>query len=115
MPIPTNKALYIRIAAKVKRQMPKHSAYRSMRIVKEYKAAGGGYSGSKDSGKLTRWQKEKWQNQHGKTGYQHAGDIYRPTKKISSKTPKLMSSIKRSGKLKSKQNEKRTKGRVKRF
>ena len=61
MPEPTNKALYERISNKVKKRIPKHSAYRSGTIVKEYKAAGGKYSGKKDDKKgLGRWFKENW-------------------------------------------------------
>ena len=46
-PKPTNQKLYNRIKARVKKRIPKHSAYRSGIIVKEYKAAGGKYSGKK--------------------------------------------------------------------
>ena len=38
---------------------------------------------------LKRWFKEDWKNQRGETGYKKGakGDVYRPTKKVSSKTP----------------------------
>lgn len=86
-PKPTNQALYDKVKAKVYKKNPKHSAYRSSQVVKEYKEAGGKYSGSKAKGGLTRWHKEKWTNQRGKTGYQKKGDYYRPSKRVSSKTP----------------------------
>jgi hypothetical protein len=86
-PKPTNQALYDKVKAKVYKKNPKHSAYRSSQVVKEYKAAGGGYSGNKAKGGLTTWYKEDWKNQRGKTGYQKKGDYYRPTKRVSSKTP----------------------------
>ena len=62
---------------------PKHSAYRSGLVVKEYKAEGGKYTGDKSKGGLTRWFKEDWKNQRGETGYKKKGDIYRPTKRVS--------------------------------
>ena len=69
MPTPVDKALYERIKKKVNKKMPKHSAYRSSQYVKEYKAAGGKYTGDKSKGGLTRWHKEKWRNQRGEEGY----------------------------------------------
>ena len=38
-------------------------------------------------GGLTRWFNEEWVNQKGNVGYQKKGDIYRPSKRITSKTP----------------------------
>ena len=62
--IPTNvmnKKLYVKAKAKaIKTFGKKSSAYRSMNIVKNYKAAGGKYSGKKPSGGLGRWNSEKW-------------------------------------------------------
>tara|TARA_A100001015_G_C15003832_1_gene719781 strand:- start:1310 stop:2020 length:711 start_codon:yes stop_codon:yes gene_type:complete len=97
-PKPTNMTLYNKIKAQVYKKIPKHSAYRSSIVVKNYKAAGGGYSGSKEKGGLTRWHKEKWRNQRGKEGYQKKGDIYRPTKRVSKKTPITMSELTESEK-----------------
>lgn len=104
-PKPTNMKLYNQIKANVYKRIPKHSAYRSSIVVKEYKAKGGTYSGSKAKGGLTRWHKEKWRNQRGGMGYKKKGDIYRPTKRVSKKTPVTMSELtpsekKRASKIK---------------
>jgi len=64
MATPKNKNLYNRIkdkiAAELKRKGQRWSARASQQLVKQYKDAGGKYSGSKSSGKLTKWQKENW-------------------------------------------------------
>ena len=113
-PKPTNQKLYNRIKARVKKRIPKHSAYRSGIIVKEYKAAGGKYSGKKSSGNLTRWFKESWRNQRGGTGYKKKGDVYRPTKRVSKKTPKTFKELGKSRVKKAMKIKKKT-GRVKKF
>jgi hypothetical protein len=86
-PKPSNMKLYNEVKADVYRRIPKHSAYRSSIVVKEYKAKGGKYTGSKSAGGLTRWHKEEWRNQRGGVGYKKKGDTYRPTKRVSKKTP----------------------------
>ena len=86
-PKPSNMKLYNKVKADVYRRIPKHSAYRSSIVVKEYKAKGGKYTGSKAKGGLTRWHKEEWRNQRGGVGYKKKGDIYRPTKRVSKDTP----------------------------
>ena len=60
MNVPTNKKLYERIKAKVKsRYSTWPSAYASAALVKEYKAAGGGYREMARGG-LVKWFGEKW-------------------------------------------------------
>ena len=113
-PKPTNQSLYDKVKAKVYKKNPKHSAYRSSQVVKEYKAAGGKYSGDKSKGGLTRWHKEEWKNQRGETGYKKKGDIYRPTKRVSKKTPTTMSELTSAEKKKAMKEKKET-GKVKRF
>ena len=54
-----DKALYRRIKAKVYKEIPQHSAYRSGVLVQRYKAAGGRYRGKKPRGGLTRWFDEE--------------------------------------------------------
>ena len=59
MPEPSNPKLYAKIKKKVYADIPKHSAYRSGQLVKQYKAAGGTYKGKKDDSKgIGRWFKE---------------------------------------------------------
>ena len=116
MPEPTNKKLYEEVKKEIYAKYPKHSAYRSGLLVQEYKKRGGGYSGDKSKGSLGRWFKEEWRNQRGEVGYKKGakGDVYRPTKRVNSKTPATYSEIS-SKELKAAQREKASKGRVKEF
>ena len=100
---------------------PKHSAYRSGLLVQEHKkrfkesnAKGSPYRGDKSKGKLGRWFKEDWKNQRGETGYKKKGDVYRPTKRVNSKTPTTFKELS-SKEIKAAQREKASKGRVKEF
>ena len=114
MPSPTNKKLYAKAKAKVVKKIPKHSAYRSAQIVKEYKSMGGKYSGSKRSGKLTKWFKEDWKNQRGETGYKKKGDYYRPTKKVDKNTPATHKELTKGEKKKASDTKAKGK-RIKKF
>lgn len=135
-PTPASPSLYERVKAEVYRKMPRHSAYRSGHVVKQYKAAfarrfGSKRSPYKEEGKarsrgrtrgkskrskskrskrskrsersnrgrrtrrrargrsrgLTRWFAEKWRNQRGKVGYRYKSDVYRPTVRVTRRTP----------------------------
>lgn len=75
----------------------KTGAYKSMFIVREYKKLGGKFTGSKPKDKgLSRWVKEKWQRPGGKPCGRNEKEvkqgkkksICRPTRKVTSKTPK---------------------------
>ena len=62
-----NPKLYKKIKEKIRRDVDKKNrqwgAYDSGRLVREYKQAGGTYSGKKPTNSpLTRWYKEKWIN-----------------------------------------------------
>lgn len=119
---PKDKVLYNRIKSQVYRRIPKHSAYRSGIVVKKYKEAfkrkhggGSGYSGKKSSKKgLSRWFAEKWRNQRGEVGYRRKGDVYRPTRRITSKTPTTFRELSRS-ELRRAMKTKARLGRVTRF
>ena len=114
MPTPLNKALYAK--ARAKYSSMKHSAYKSSLVVKEYKKRGGGYSGAKPKKTgLTRWHKEDWKTQDGKTTYNgKKNKIFRPTKRITKDTPTTMGEL--SSKRKKKAiAEKKAKGRVKKY
>ena len=94
MATPADPALYQRVKADLYREMPIHSAYRSGLLVQEYKRQGGTYIGAKPkSTGLRRWFKESWRNQRGGKGYQKKGDIYRPTKRITQKTPATLQEL----------------------
>jgi len=101
--------------AKAKYSGMKHSAYKSGLVVKEYKKLGGKYGGTKPKKTgLSRWFKEKWRNQRGGIGYKKKGDIYRPTKRITKKTPTTIKELKKT-EIKKAIKEKKTTGKVKRF
>ena len=118
MPKPTNQKLYDKVKAEIVKKVPKHSAYRSGLIVREYKKRGGKYEGkkptAKEGGNLKSWFREKWRTQEGKKTYQKKGDIFRPTVRVSKKTPTTMSELTPAQKKKA-QAEKKATGRVKKY
>lgn len=119
---PKDKTLYEKIRQTVNRKYPTHSAYRSGILVQRYKAAfkkkhgarKSPYTGTFKSSGLTRWFREKWRNQNGKIGYKNKGDIYRPTRRISKKTPLTFDELSQK-RLRRATRTKRAKGRVGRF
>ena len=121
-PKPRDMKLYEKIKAAVYKDIPKHSAYRSGIVVKKYKKTFKKKNGNKNpySGKKTkktglgRWFAEKWTNQRGKIGYKYKSDIYRPSKRITKKTPITHSELSKK-EIKRARRIKRTKGRVRRF
>ena len=60
----------------------KPSAYKSGFIVKKYKELGGTYKDDHKPKDLKRWYKEEWKD-IGNKNY----PVYRPTKRVNSKTP----------------------------
>lgn len=122
MPEPVDQKMYNRIKKQVKRDIPKHSAYRSGIIVQKYKKAfakkygsKSPYKGQKTSSKgLGRWFLEDWRNQNGKIGYHSASDIYRPTKRITKGTPVTHGELTKKEKRRARRI-KRSKGYVYRF
>jgi hypothetical protein len=109
---PKNAALYERVKKSIKM---KPSAYRSGLIVKKYKQLGGTYIGPKPrlTG-LSRWFAENWKSDTGKYRYTSKSSVYRPTKRVTSRTPKTFSELTRSQVLRAKREKART-GRVKVF
>jgi len=117
-----NPELYLKAKKEVMAKYKKHSAYRSMMIVKKYKELGGKVDESKAKGGTNRWLKEKWKNltpvalgvtsianapkcgvKHPKQGNNKS--ICRPTVKKGKNTPKLAQTyskaeIKKAQKLK---------------
>jgi len=63
---------------------------------------------------LKRWFKEDWKTPSGNKDYSKGENTFRPTKKISKKTPKTWSQLSDADKAKAKK-EKNTKGRVSRY
>tara|TARA_B100000674_G_C37932160_1_gene958496 strand:- start:762 stop:1634 length:873 start_codon:yes stop_codon:yes gene_type:complete len=122
-PKPKDMTLYNKVKARVYKRIPKHSAYRSGIVVSSYKKAFSKKYGSRKnpySGKRTkkrglgRWFKEKWVNQRGEVGYKYKSDIYRPSKRITRKTPTTHKELSRK-QIKRARSEKRRTGRVKKF
>lgn len=120
-PIPKDEDLYESIKGDIfSRQKP--SAYRSALLVKMYKKKYAELYGSKDAyygaspndDGLTRWFAEDWRNQRGEVGYKYKSDVYRPTRRVSPRTPRTFSEIS-SDELGVARRTKTTKGRVNRF
>ena len=88
MPTPTNPELYNKAKEIADKTYKKSSAYKSGFIVKKYKELGGGYVDDNKPKNLKRWNKEMWKDIGG-LNY----PVYRPTIRISKKTPLLASEI----------------------
>ena len=122
MSSPRDKKLYNKTKKNIYKKYPKHSAYRSGLLVQEYKKQFANkygknkkpYTGKKNKSGLKRWFREKWVNQRGKVGYKYKSDIYRPSIRITRKTPKTHKELSKKA-IKRARTEKYRKGRVKRF
>jgi hypothetical protein len=115
MPEPLDKELYEKVKNAIYKKYPKHSAYRSGLIVQEYKKQGGTYEGTKPTTTgLKRWFNEKWRNQRGDIGYAKKGDIYRPTIRVTDKTPTTIHELSKK-QIKNAMKEKAKTGHVRRF
>ena len=123
MPKPTNQKLYDLVKSRVYKKIPKHSAYRSGIVVQEYKKSfknkyGSGrspYIGKKTKKKgLKRWFAEDWRNQRGEIGYKYKNDVYRPTHRITKRTPTTFSELSKKEIERARREKRRTK-RVKKF
>lgn len=97
-----NKKLYSRIKTKIKKSIKgrRWGAYDSGRLVREYKRRGGKYSGSKRKTDLGRWYKEKWVDACAWPKRKPCGRktkkkiaYCRPSKRVDSKTPKLVQKL----------------------
>ena len=88
MPIIDNPPLYEKARKIADSKYSKPSAYKSGYIVKLYKEMGGTYTDDNKAKNLKRWFKEDWKDIGG-LDY----PVYRPTIKVSSKTPLIPSEI----------------------
>jgi hypothetical protein len=123
MPVPRDLILYEKTKTDIFHKIPKHSAYRSGVLVQEYKRRFSQKYGAKKSpyiGRKTekvglkRWFSEKWVNQRGEVGYRFKNDVYRPSKRITRKTPVTYGELSRNQIQKARKTKYR-KGRVDRF
>ena len=119
---PTDKKLYIKIKSKVIKLYPKHSAYRSGKIVQEYKKefkrkfpTKSPYIGKKNKKQgLLRWFAEQWESDTGKKKYTSSYSVYRPKIRITKNTPKTFGEISKIN-IKKAKYRKHKYGRVKKF
>jgi hypothetical protein len=93
MPTPSNPELYEKIKKEVWDQYKKPSAYRSGQLVKKYKEAGGKYLEDNEEKNLARWFAENWQRVGPFKNDEKSYPVYRPTKRISEKTPLTVEEI----------------------
>lgn len=123
MPAPRDEKLYNKTKRYIYKKYPKHSAYRSGLLVQEYKKRFSKkygkkrdpYIGKKTEKKgLGRWFREKWVNQRGEVGYRYQSDVYRPSKRITKKTPKTYKELSKQ-QIKNARSKKYRKGRVNKF
>jgi len=107
-----DRRIYEEAKKKIDKIHQKHSAYKSMALIKLYKEKGGKIDETKNKGGTTKWLKEEWKNLSGvalgkmtinnapkcgvKFKNQNVPSICRPTKKIDSSTPKLGQSYSKS-------------------
>ena len=124
MPEPVNTKLYEKVKKMANKKFgSKTGIYRSSWIVKEYKKRGGKYLGkpSNNSG-LRRWYKEKWvdlNRKNSKGHYESCGrkssssgkyPLCRPSKRITSKTPRTYREISKKSLNKAKKEKSKVKG-----
>ena len=88
MAVPKDKKLYGKTKHMAYEVYKKPSAYKSGYIVKKYKEMGGTFENDGKEKPLKRWFKEKWED-IGSKDY----PVYRPTKRINSKTPLTLNEI----------------------
>lgn len=96
-----NPKLWVKVREEIRQEYPKHSAYRSMLMVKTYKKRGGKFSGPNQG--LDKWLDEEWINvyEYLKTGKKvKCGDksmvkhsACRPYKRIDSSTPTTITEL----------------------
>ena len=119
---PSDEKLYSKIKEKVMKEIPVHSAYRSGKIVQEYKKqfkikypTKSPYIGKKNKKQgLIRWFAEQWESDTGKKKYTSTYSVYRPKVRITKNTPKTFREISKSN-LKKAKYKKHKYGRVKKF
>ena len=120
---PSDPDMYSKVKKRIYKKYPTHSAYRSGILVKAYKDAFRAVHGTRRSpyiGKkpsvtgLVRWFKENWRGDDGKVGYSSKTSVYRPTRRVTAKTPLTFSELSSKSIAAAKREKART-GRVKKF
>ena len=120
---PKDPKLYESVKKKLYISNPVHSAYRSGILVKKYKDSFkrkygdtiSPYEGKKPKTTgLPRWFKEDWKSDTGKYRYTSKSSVYRPTIRVTKKTPLTFSELSPQ-KIQRAKREKAQKGRVSKF
>lgn len=119
---PSDTQLYEKVKKQIYKKYPQHSAYRSGLLVQEYKkqfkdkyGRKSPYKGSKPvKTGLSRWFKEKWVSDTGKTRYTSKSSVYRPSIRVTKNTPVTFSELSEKEIKRAKREKART-GRVKQF
>lgn len=89
---PENPKLYQEVKEYINGIYKKPSAYRSMAYMKEYKRRNGRFIPDRKPKNLSRWMKEEWRDVNpNKT--KRSYPVFRPTKRISRKTPLTVDEI----------------------
>jgi len=106
---PANIQLYESVKRKINARYKKPSAYRSMAYIKEYKRLGGKFLSDNKPRTLRRWMREKWRDVNpNKTRKSYP--VFRPTIRISKKTPLTVDEISRTNLVKQSRRKQRIKG-----
>jgi len=105
MPTPLDPELYARAKAEAGRRFKVPSALKSAWMVKRYKELGGRYEGRRGSGGLDRWFRERWVDvtRRSRHGFERCGrsrpsgpyPVCRPSRRVSSATPKTVRELSR--------------------
>lgn len=120
---PKDQKLYESVKKTVYTANPVHSAYRSGTLVKKYKEQFKKKYGEKISpyvGKkpkttgLSRWFKEDWKSDTGRYRYTAKSSVYRPSVRVTAKTPLTFSELSEK-RIRRAKREKARRGRVTKF
>lgn len=106
---PANPQLYARARRVVFARYSKPSAFRSMATIKEYKRLGGTFLPDHKPRTLRRWMREKWRDVNPRKT-RKSYPVFRPTVRISNKTPLIASEIPRSELLRQSRRKQRIRG-----
>jgi hypothetical protein len=104
-----NKQLYQEVKDYIYAKIPKHSAYRSGHVIKEYKRRGGKFRDDGKERKLSRWFNEKWKDVNPNTT-RGSYPVYRPTVRINKRTPLTLREIDREDLIKQSRRKQVIKG-----
>jgi hypothetical protein len=110
-PTPINNDLYKKARKMADKIYNRPSAYKSGYIVKKYKELGGRYTGNRNQSSLKRWFDEQWRDINPfktETSY----PVYRPTKRVSPKTPLTFNEIDYNDLLKKSKIKQKYKNRI---